>query len=297
MDINKVITFFDCNCTVGVSGVRYCGVSYDTGDMLVKMRRYGIDKALVYHIASRECDAATGNDLLDADLRANDVRADDARVNDLLDADLLADDVRVNDLNENRTSSRNTEEDGLTDDPALFGVWVVMPHHTREFCDPDTLDGLLTEKKIKAVRIFPKNGNYSVAKWNCGGLFAMLEKRGSPLFADADQLDIAEIHGILAEFPRLNLVLTGLGYRMDRNLFALMEKFPRLYLETSGYKGNNGIEEVCGRFGAGRLVFGSGMPVKSGGSAVSMIRYARIGEAEKRMIASENLLGLLEGGA
>jgi predicted TIM-barrel fold metal-dependent hydrolase len=43
------------------------------------------------------------------------------------------------------------------------------------------------------------------------------------------------------------------------------------------------------------MVFGTGMPVYSGGAAVSMINYARISEKEKRLIAHENMESLMEG--
>jgi len=85
------------------------------------------------------------------------------------------------------------------------------------------------------------------------------------------------------------------NYRVDRSLFALVKKFDNLYVETFGYKQHHGIEEFCKRFGAHRMVFGSGMPAYSGGAAVAMINYARISDEEKRMIAYENLEKILGG--
>ena len=183
----------------------------------------------------------------------------------------------------------------IKDTPNLYPVWVVMHHHTDEFHEPLELIELLRQKNIKAVKIYPDTAQFSVEKWNCGALFSALEANKTLLLMDADQLAVSELHRMLSDYPALNVVLTAVGYRMDRNLQALMKIFSRLFVETYGYKVNDGIEVICEKFGAHRLVFGSGMPVFSGGSAVSMIRYARISDDEKRMIAYENLKNLLGG--
>ncbi len=187
--------------------------------------------------------------------------------------------------------------ESIRDYPQLCPVWVVMPHHTGEFPEPLELKRQLREHGIKAVRVFPavSDQNYSIAGWNCGDLFDMLQSCGLPVFIGLDQLDWNQLHALCSEHPGLKVVLTDVHYRIDRNLYALLEKFDRLCIETYGYKVHNGIEEITGKFGAHRLIFGSGMPVSSGASAVSMINYARIGEAEKRQIAFENLENLLGG--
>jgi Predicted metal-dependent hydrolase of the TIM-barrel fold len=179
----------------------------------------------------------------------------------------------------------------------LHPVWVIMPHHTGEFPNPDALKIQLRDNNIKAVRMFPAahEQNYNIGEWNCGVLFRMLELNRVPLFIGLDQLSWDELFGLCSNHPELRIVLIDLSYRVDRNLYSLLDRFQYLFLETIGYKVHNCIEEICSRFGAERLVFGSGMPIYSGGSAVSMINYARIGEKEKRMIAGENLKSLLEG--
>jgi predicted TIM-barrel fold metal-dependent hydrolase len=179
----------------------------------------------------------------------------------------------------------------------LYPVWVVMQHHTGEVPAPAELAVEMKRKGIKAVRMFPAptDLNFSIAEWNCGELFSMLEKYRIPLFIGSDQINWNEVHALLKDHPQLRLVLTDVGYRCNRNLYATFEKFENIYIETFSYKVHRGIEEICKRFGAGRLIFGSGMPVYSAGSAASMIRYANISIKEKQMIAGENLEKLLGG--
>jgi Predicted metal-dependent hydrolase of the TIM-barrel fold len=179
----------------------------------------------------------------------------------------------------------------------LYPVWVVAPHHTGEFPNPDDLWIKLRDNNIKAVRMFPAahEQNYNIGEWNCGELFKMLELNRVPLFIGMNQLSWDGLFGLCSSHPELRIVLTDLDYRADRNLYSLLNRFKYLFMETIGYKVHNGIEEICSRFGAERMVFGSGMPIYSGASAVSMVNYARISEKEKRMIAGENLKKLLEG--
>lgn len=246
------LSFFDCSCAVGMRGVVNPGSFYRIEDLITRMGRYAIQKALVYHSMAQEYNPAVGNKML---------------------------------------------LDEIKNYPCLYPVWVVMHHHTGEFSEPDELIGQMRENRIKAVRIFPSasDQNYSIAEWNCGELFSVLEKFRIPLMIELDQLNWDELHGLCSVHPELRLILTGVNYSIDRNLYALLKKFQYIYIETIGYKVHNGIEEICKNFGAQRLVFGSGMPVYSGGSAVSMINYARINENEKRMIACENIEALLGG--
>lgn len=185
----------------------------------------------------------------------------------------------------------------IKDYPSLIPVWVVMHHHTDEFPEPGELARQMKNSGIKAVRMFPAawEQNYCISEWNCGELFSVLEEYRIPLLIGLDQLGWDGLHALCSCHPELRIVLTSVDYRIDRNLYVLMKKFKHIYIETIGYKVHSGIEEICGKFGAERLVFGSGMPVFSGGSAVSMINYSRISEKEKRMIAADNINTLLGG--
>jgi predicted TIM-barrel fold metal-dependent hydrolase len=65
-------------------------------------------------------------------------------------------------------------------------------------------------------------------------------------------------------------------------------------IEISGYQPHRAIEEIAQRFGARRLLFGSGLPVFEPGSAVAMVTYAELPQDQKQMIAGGNLESLLE---
>ncbi len=136
---------------------------------------------------------------------------------------------------------------------------------------------------------------FSLEEWSCGVLLSTVEEHQVPLFIGLDQVDWRSVQEILSRHPALRVVLTDVSYRVDRNLSPLLDRFAGLSIETIGYKVHRGIEEICRRFGAERPVFGSGMPVYSGAAAVTMIRYARISEKERQMIAHGKLERMLGG--
>lgn len=187
--------------------------------------------------------------------------------------------------------------DEIQDFSFLNGVWVVLPHHTDEFPEPSELRRQMREKNIKAVRMYPssRDHKYSFSEWCCGDLFDMLEQCRIPLMLDLWQISWNELHDTMSTHPELRVILTDLHYAVGRNLYPLLKKFEHLYVETIGYKVFNGIEELCRKFGAERLIFGSNTPIYSEGAAISMINYAAISHEEKCKIAGGNLEKLLGG--
>ena len=198
----------------------------------------------------------------------------------------------------NATIGNTMLPDALRGMDNLLPVWVVMPHHTGEFCSPQELTEKMKTCGVKAARMFPaeQDHRYGINERNCGALFAALENCGIPVLIGIDQLTWDELCSICEHHHALKIILCNLDYSINRNLYPILSQYENIFLETFGYKVQNGIEEICHKFGAGRLVFGSGMPRCSGAAAVSMISYARISDDEKKMIAHgnlENLIGMV----
>ncbi|OGG52091.1 MAG: hypothetical protein A3F84_19770 [Candidatus Handelsmanbacteria bacterium RIFCSPLOWO2_12_FULL_64_10] len=179
----------------------------------------------------------------------------------------------------------------------LTPCYVVLPHHTGEIPGGDALIRYLADGGARAVRLFPKDHSYGLGETWCGALFGALEEAGVPVLVDLDQTDWREIDGVLAAHPRLNLILLQVGYRSDRWLYPLVERYPGLRVESGSYSPYRGIEALTRRFGPDRIVFGTGLPVWDAGSAIATVQYAEIDEESRLQIASETLRGLLWNGA
>jgi len=171
--------------------------------------------------------------------------------------------------------------------------WCVMPNITGEFFSCDKLISKMREKSVKSIRIFPSALSFSVMPYSCGELFAELEKYRIPIFVDHSQVTYPELYQVLVTYPDMPVVVCGAGYRTERQIYPLVFRCPNLYIETSLFVANNSIEMFVDRFGAERLIFGTGVPNNSACGAVATILYACINEADKQKIAAENLEKLL----
>ena len=171
--------------------------------------------------------------------------------------------------------------------------WVVMPHHTGEMPPPGELLAQMKQSGVRALRAFPALHQFRLSDWCAGELLDMMEESRIPLFLDLDQTNWEDVASVLNDHPRLNLVLLRTSYRIDRYVYPLFEKYENLRIEAATYQVNYGIEEICKRFGAKRLLFGTGLPFTEAGPSIAQITYAEISDEEKHMIAGDSLRELL----
>ena len=178
----------------------------------------------------------------------------------------------------------------------LHPMWVLMPSHTAEFPDEEELVEEMLSRNVKAARVFPHpdQHNFSMTEWSSGKLLRSLQSKAIPLFVDQEEIDWNTVDEICDKHPELPLVLTNVGYRANRFLYPLWEKHNNLHIELSNYCGHAGIEELTGRFGAQRLLFGTRLPYFTPATAIAMLSYARISESDKRLIAGDNLRNLFQ---
>jgi len=177
--------------------------------------------------------------------------------------------------------------------PALVPCFVLLPEQTGEVPGGDALLRYLADGGARAARLYPKEHSYGLGETWCGGLFGTLSGAGVPVLVDFDQTSWPELDGVLAAHPKLRLIVVRTGYRIDRWVYPMLKRHPGLRLETENYVPHGALEAVTERFGAERLIFGSGAPVWDAGGAMSHVLYAAIDERDKRKIAGENLKGLL----
>ena len=178
----------------------------------------------------------------------------------------------------------------------LMPTFCLLPEGTGETGRPeDTVDEMIT-LGVRAAWLYPKSHGYSLRKWCAGSMLSALEARRVPVFMHWDEIVPDELAEVLAGHPRLPIVLCNVSYRVARVVYPLMQTYPMLHsdlgppMSLCGY-----IEEVVGRFGPERLLFGSGFPDQEMGPAITYLLYADISDAHKQRIGGGNLTALLEG--
>ena len=179
-------------------------------------------------------------------------------------------------------------------DDRLHPVWAALPHHTGEMPPPEALCRRMAEAGVRAVGLYPRTHAWSLEPWCAGPLLAAFERRRVPVLLDQDEASWSDIAAVLAAYPDLRLVLTDGAYRNARLLYPLLERFEHLHIEISGLQQHRGIDDLARRGWAGRVLFGSRMPLYTPGSALAAVAYADVSEAARALIAGGTLRRLIE---
>lgn len=185
-----------------------------------------------------------------------------------------------------------TELDG---DARLAPCWVMLPPTTGEIGTPDEFLAALDRHGVRAVRTFPRDHGYRLAGPDCAPLLARLAARCVPLLVDLEQSSWDEIEAVAGAHPDLPMIVCRTGYRALRTLAGLLERRANIFLDLSYFATHQGVEWIATRFGAGRLIFGTGQPVADAGGALTRLLYSELDEPSLAAVGAGNLESLLEG--
>lgn len=181
----------------------------------------------------------------------------------------------------------------LPKSPRLYGCWTVLPHQCGDFPKPAEIVAEMKAHNIVAAKLFPRFHHFLADERTIGELCSTLAANRFPLLVDVTEIDFRDLARILSVYKELNVILQGTDWGQMRYLFPLMDEFSNLHIEFSKLQANELIEVMVGKYGAERLLFGSGMPMQSPGGARAFIDYARLSTDDKQLIAGGNLERLL----
>ncbi len=167
-----------------------------------------------------------------------------------------------------------------------------LPPATRELPPPREWAKAIAEVG-GAVRLFPKEHQYLLNDDTVGPLLDALGEEHVPVLVHIGETDWGQLGTLLAQYPAVNFIVLGVYYRVDRYMYPLLERYGNLHVESGTYGPHRGIEAVCERFGAERLIFGTNLPELEVGGSISMVTYANVSDEEKQLIAGGNLSKLL----
>lgn len=192
----------------------------------------------------------------------------------------------------------------LAKSPRLFGVWTVMPHHTREFPEPRDVVKEMTDNGIRVAKMHPRAHRYPFSVDFCGDLLREFERNeillmvegghcyNLDIFEPTNQVLLADLDAMLTRFPNLKVLLQGSRWESTRYVNPLMRKHRNLHIELSCHQGNHAIEVFSHWYGPDRILFGTSALEKSPGAAKSFVDYCTLSEENKRKIASGNIIRL-----
>jgi uncharacterized protein len=179
--------------------------------------------------------------------------------------------------------------DGTTD--RLRPTWAILPTATGEQVTADELLKQMRNHNVRALRLFPNDHRYFLDALSWQDQLPIYAERHIPLFVKAGLNRVADL---LRAFPSATIITDTQGANpLDRYAWPLLDAYPNLYYETSGYLTAGAIEAFCERFGPGRLLFSSGFPDYPSGAALLTLAGADIPVGAREAIAGGNLDRLL----
>jgi predicted TIM-barrel fold metal-dependent hydrolase len=209
-----------------------------------------------------------------------------------------------------RTSQSGNEEltaevEGHRDRLVPFGV--INPDYVAWESDLAWCAGILG---AKGIRLYPQYHGYRLSDRCCDEACDACAEKGLPVTLLQRQEDYRQSHWKVDARDLLLDDIAALASRHPKTRFILMEGagYPdsRLVREAASLPANCWIEvsrlsvfmdkelpRLLAALGAGRLLFGTGMPLKLAGPALLRMQHLAAPESDKRLVYGANLAGLL----
>ncbi|MDP9843572.1 amidohydrolase family protein [Streptosporangium lutulentum] len=174
------------------------------------------------------------------------------------------------------------------DDPRMVPVPVVVPG-VPGAGTPGGVEEVLGWG-VRLVRLCPERH-----RWELTGPTALrwLAALGLPVAVDFEETSPAQLLALARSLPDLRILLLNPGYRRLRVIAELMTEIPGLWLEIGTVNTQGGVEWLAERFGAARLVFGTGAPVADDCGPRYLLDHLDLGQDDVDRIVAGSLEGLL----
>ncbi|GAB2650347.1 amidohydrolase family protein [Kribbella swartbergensis] len=172
---------------------------------------------------------------------------------------------------------------GVPSHPRLFGVPVVVPGPL----------GTPAPSDARLVRMCPAEHRFTMTGPQGLGLARELAERNITVLLGWESTSPGGIHHLASEVPSLRIVLINTGYRALRELAELMDAHREVRVDTSGLCGHLQVEWTANRYGAHRVLFGTGAPETDDAGPRFQLDHLELPETDVELIAGGNVLELL----
>ncbi|MDF5753710.1 amidohydrolase family protein [Spongiactinospora sp. TRM90649] len=176
-------------------------------------------------------------------------------------------------------------------DPRLRPVPVVVPGVAGACAPRDPREVL--DWGVRMIRLCPSRHRFELTGPVALRWLGELSSAGLPVAIDLAETSPAELRALAASLPGLRVLLLNPGYRRLRAVAELMETIAELRVEIGTVNTQGGVEWLAERFGAGRLVFGTGAPEKDDCGPRFMLDHLELPPGDIELIAAGSLEAML----
>lgn len=173
-------------------------------------------------------------------------------------------------------------------DPRLIPVPVVLPGVPGAGA-PGTPEEVL-EWGVRMVRLCPERHRFDLT-----GPVALrwLAELRLPVAIDLEETSPGQLLSLTGRLPEQRVLLLNPGYRRLRAIAELMAEAPNVWLEMGTVNTQRAVEWLAERYGAERLVFGTGAPVLDDCGPRFLLDHLELEPGEVALIASGSLEAML----
>ncbi|MBQ6474437.1 MAG: amidohydrolase family protein [Victivallales bacterium] len=179
----------------------------------------------------------------------------------------------------------------------LTGVWCILPSQCDEIPEPDEFFRRMKANRIGALTLLPAEHRYVPCRMTLGKIMDAAAERKVPVLLNGFAARWPELYQFMETFPRNVYIFqeaTG-KWGNDRLFRPLLENFEKFYFETTGYWVPEGIRDLAERYGADRILYGSGFPRYNQGNGMLQLRQSGLPLSSIELIAGRNLERILGG--
>jgi predicted TIM-barrel fold metal-dependent hydrolase len=178
-------------------------------------------------------------------------------------------------------------------EPRLHACWTVLPPTCGELPDGPALVARARAGGVAMLTARPHSHGYDLGDPDLAPLLDAAAEHGLPMLVDAGEVDWRTLELVAGTHPDLWLILSDVGYRELRRLCGFLDRHPRMLVSTANLSGHLTLEYLVERFGAHRLVFGTGQPVRDPAEAVLRLLWSELDDAAVREIGGDTMRWLL----
>lgn len=160
---------------------------------------------------------------------------------------------------------------------------MVLPHHLEEIYDLNQNKEQKLFRSISALNI-EDHPWLEYISYNKGIIMVPYNTNSKMLFSR-----------LAIEYGRVSFILTDVNYSQLEEVLPLLSKTKNIYLEMSHFQLCNGIEYLCRKIGAEKIIFGSNNPVFTPESVLLKFNKSEINYESKKLIGRGNIERLLGG--
>ncbi|MFC0532431.1 amidohydrolase family protein [Phytohabitans kaempferiae] len=146
---------------------------------------------------------------------------------------------------------------------------------------------------VAMVRLAPARHRFDPAGPVARRWLERLGRLGIAVAIDAADTSLATLRALSAAHPTVNWLVLGPGYRRLREFGELLDTSPNVWLETGTLNTSGAVEWFAERWGAQRLVFGTGAPVFDDAGPRHQLDHLALKPEDRALVAGGSLAAML----